>query len=57
MAPSSGLVSDWKPLKKGNRNMKYDLEPAKEVLRAFLKDIEDVKALGTLVSQHATMLS
>jgi hypothetical protein len=37
--------------------MKYDLEPAKEVLRAFLKDIEDVKALGTLVSQHATMLS
>jgi hypothetical protein len=51
------LDNDWKPLNKGNRNMKYDLEPAKTLLRAFLKDIEDVKPLEKLVSQPQPALS
>lgn len=45
------LDNGWKPLNKGKRNMKYDLEPVKEVLRAFLKDVEDTKGIRKKISK------
>lgn len=37
--------------------MKYDLEPAKKVLRAFLSEIENVKALRKNISAPQPALS